>query len=75
MKKSVFLVLMLLLISSSYGEEKIKLSSIKDKQMIKCLSDYIKNNKTHITMTINEKGERELLIPKRYLHYCEEKLK
>ncbi|MBK3332998.1 hypothetical protein GWK41_07945 [Persephonella atlantica] len=75
MKKTAFTMLLLLLIGTSYGEEKIKLSSIKDKQMIKCLSDYIKNNKTHITMMINEKGERELLIPESYVHYCEEKLK
>ena len=55
-------------------EGKINIKTIKDKKIIKCLAEYIKNNKTHITMIINEKGEKELHIPKEYVEECKKKL-
>ncbi len=75
MKKTFVVVLMFFALGTAFGEEKVKLSSVKDKQMIRCLSNYIKNHKTHVTMIVNEKGERELLIPKSYLTNCKGKLK
>ncbi|WP_457628023.1 hypothetical protein [Persephonella sp.] len=76
MKKVVAIVAAFAVVSSfSYGKEKkINLKTIKDKEMIKCLADYIKNNKTHVTMVINEKGERELHIPESYVRECKKKL-
>ncbi|WP_029520587.1 hypothetical protein [Persephonella sp. IF05-L8] len=54
-------------------EKTVKLSSIKDKEMIKCLSEYVKTHKTHIRMVIKD-GKQELYIPESYVKYCEKTL-
>ncbi|WP_457639318.1 hypothetical protein [Persephonella sp.] len=58
----------------SYSEEKVFLHTIKDREVIKCLSDYIKNNRTHVTMVVDENGERKLQIPKSYVEQCRKQL-
>jgi len=69
------IVISLMFFSSPFAaEEKVNLKTIKDKKMIKCLADYIKNNRTHVMMVINEKGEKELHIPRKYVEECKKKL-
>ncbi|NPA58521.1 MAG: hypothetical protein GXN94_04410 [Aquificae bacterium] len=75
MKKLTAVVVATALVSFAYGgEEKVNLKTIKDKKMIKCLADYMKKHKTKATMIINEKGERELHIPKKYVEECKKQL-
>lgn len=59
----------------SFAGEKVSLYQIKDKKIIRCLSEYIKNNKTHITMIIDEKGKRQLQIPVEYVDECRQRIK
>ncbi|SNZ09573.1 hypothetical protein SAMN06265182_1571 [Persephonella hydrogeniphila] len=75
MKKLGFALAVLGIFYLSYGGEKVNLNTIKDKKMIKCLSKYIKEHRTHVTMIINKNGERELHIPEEYVEYCKKKTK
>ncbi|WP_293444170.1 hypothetical protein [Persephonella sp.] len=56
------------------GQDMVNLSSIKDKEMIRCLSGYIKENKTHVRMIIDQDGKKELQIPKEYVDHCKDAL-
>jgi len=58
----------------AYAQDMVNLSSIKDRDMIKCLSGYIKENKTHVRMIIDQNGKRELQIPKEYVEHCRNSL-
>ena len=59
----------------AYAQDMVNLSSIKDKDMIKCLSGYIKENKTHVRMIIDQDGKKELQLPKEYVDHCRDALK
>ncbi|HHG75270.1 MAG TPA: hypothetical protein ENK22_09500 [Persephonella sp.] len=56
------------------AQDMVNLSSIKDKEMIKCLSGYIKENKTHVRMIIDQDGKKELQIPREYVNHCRDTL-
>jgi hypothetical protein len=75
MKKVWIFLTVLGIFFISYGGEKVNLKTIKDKEMIRCLSRYIKEHRTHVTMIINKDGERELHIPKEYVEQCRKKIK
>ena len=57
-----------------YAQDMVNLNSIKDKDMIKCLSNYVKENKTHVRMIIDKDGKKELQIPKEYVDHCRKTL-
>ena len=58
----------------AYAQDMVNLSSIKDKDMVKCLSGYIKENRTHVRMVIDQDGKKELQIPKEYVDHCRDAL-